>query len=555
MHLVLMFYMKFMSEISIKGFLKIKPSLYGLLVVGVLLLLLGSCISVKNYNERVVVLHQPDDLKEDVDFIYNKLQKLHPRLYQFVSKEVLDNKFDSLKATITEPMLSKDFYYKLSPIIAEVRQGHISMGFPQKRFTRKERKVLKKSKLGFNDLDFEYLENKLWVTNAKGIDSVLIGSEVLAVNNKKVTSLLDQYKKTFSSDGYNTTFKDRIVGMRFAGIYRKYEGFLDSISLTLRLSDSVFIKNYKRVFKDSLEAKPIIKDSLKTKKRIKPTKTERKLAKVARRQKKKDHKKYGYISEKDTYTRNFKFIDSSNQIAYFKIRNWNNGNYKKFYEESFSTIDSVNAKFLVLDLRDNTGGRLAEIQDFYSYLVAKEFQFVNKAEVNTRLPYVKGFYGKNSNVFSIIQESVALPFLITLNLLNSRKEKNIIRYNYKQARNKKPNPLNFKGKIYVLINGNSFSASSILSTNLKATNRAVFVGEETGGAYNGTVAGHYKVVYLPHSNIGVKFGLMHIQSPYEEDVIGLGIRPNIEIYPTAKNRKDGMDPELEWVLENIRKKK
>jgi C-terminal processing protease CtpA/Prc len=47
-------------------------------------------------------------------------------------------------------------------------------------------------------------------------------------------------------------------------------------------------------------------------------------------------------------------------------------------------------------------------------------------------------------------------------------------------------PNAFKGKIYVMINGGSFSASSLISSNLKLK-RVTFVGEETGGAFNGTV--------------------------------------------------------------------
>jgi C-terminal processing protease CtpA/Prc len=38
-----------------------------------------------------------------------------------------------------------------------------------------------------------------------------------------------------------------------------------------------------------------------------------------------------------------------------------------------------------------------------------------------------------------------------------------------------------------MINGGSFSASSLISSNLKLQ-RVTFVGEETGGAFNGTVA-------------------------------------------------------------------
>ena len=116
-----------------------------------------------------------------------------------------------------------------------------------------------------------------------------------------------------------------------------------------------------------------------------------------------------------------------------------------------------------------------------------------------------------------------------------------------------PKPNNFKGKVYVLINGGSFSATCILSSNLKGSKRAFFVGEETGGAYNGSVAGVIPTFTLPHSKLQLSFGLMRIQPHYKTDIEGRGIFPDIEIKPTLEDRINGRDPELQWVLDDIEK--
>lgn len=518
-----------------------------------------SCISVKKHNARLGVLHSPEALQKDVDYAYRKLKKLHPRLYQFVSKETLDRKFDSLKTSLDSPMDSKHFYEKLSPVISEVRQGHISSNFPGKRYTRKEIKALNKLKLDFNDLDFEYVEDALWISNTRGKDSSIVGSEVLSIDDKAIADVFKAYKKTFSSDGYNTTFQDRFLAFRFSQLYRKHQGYLDSVSLKLRKSDSVFIKQYKRYPKDSLDLAATIKDSLAMalgdtlapKKKL--TKAARKLKKKQHRAKRKYNQKRGYIASRKHYNRNLEFLDTTGQTAYMQIRSWTNGPYKKFYEESFAKIDSAGTKTLILDLRDNTGGRLDEIQDFYGYLVDKEYQFVNRAETNTRLPYFKGFFSPNETIVGGAIKGVLTPFLVVHNLLRSSKKDGKLVFKYKSSKIKQPYPHNFKGKLYVLINGNSFSASSILSTNLHATQRAVFVGEETGGGYNGTVAGHYKTIQLPNTKVRVRFGLMHIEAPYYSDQKGRGIPADHRIQPTAADRSQGIDPELEWILEDIKK--
>ena len=104
----------------------------------------------------------------------------------------------------------------------------------------------------------------------------------------------------------------------------------------------------------------------------------------------------------------------------------------------------------------------------------------------------------------------------------------------------------------MLIDGGSFSASSIISTNLMGSQRATFVGEETGGAFNGCVAGIMPVFVMPHSKIPVKFGLGVIRPYYKSPVDGRGIMPQVEIKPTLQDRINGKDPELEWVIDDVR---
>ena len=105
-----------------------------------MIILLMSCGSIKKYNEQITALHPVIDLKHDVDQVYNQLKKHHPKLYQYTSKEVLDFKFDSLKSSIKTPMTSQDFYKKLSPVVANIKQGHISVGSANKFIQKKNEK-------------------------------------------------------------------------------------------------------------------------------------------------------------------------------------------------------------------------------------------------------------------------------------------------------------------------------------------------------------------------------------------------------------------------------
>lgn len=526
------------------------------LLFGLVLLLITSCNSVKKYNESITALHPVSDLHDDIDKLYKQLKKHHPKLYQYTSKKDLDYKFDSLKQSITTPINSREFYKKLAPVVTHVRQGHVAVGSVAKQFTKKERKALKKKKFEFYDLVFEYLDNKLWVKNTTGKDSSLVGNEVVSIDNELATKLVETFKTRFASDGYNTTFHNRFVGKGFTSFYYKDKGFLDSIQITFKSKDSVFKKQFRRIpkkeKKDSLST-----DSIPVKK-VKPkklTSKEKKANRLAAKKKRKDNKKYGYLSKRKQYTRNFNFIGKDSSVAYMKIRGFTNGNYKQFYKESFAKLDSAKTNFFVLDLRDNGGGRIAEIEKLYSYLTDKDYLFINKSEVNSRIPFMKYLMSNSTPLSLKITTAIFSPIIITENLLKTKKKDGKLFYKLRESKIRHANEQNYKGDMYVLINGNSFSASSLISTHLKATKRAIFVGEETGGAYNGTVAGIYKIYKLPTTKLKVRMGLMQVEAPQRQKPDGFGIKPDIEILPTIQDRVLEQDPELNWILNDIYKHK
>ena len=517
------------------------------------LLVLMSCRSVKNHNEQITKLHDVVSLHEDIDKVYNQLKKHHPKLYQYTPKEVLDFKFDSLKNTITIPIDSREFYKNLAPVVAQVKQGHVSLSSANKWFTKKKRKQLLKSKFEFYALDFEYLQNKLWVKNTRGKDSTIVGSEVVKIEDDLISDLMDVYKTRLASDGYNTTLHNRYIGRQFSNFYYKDKGFVDSLRVTLKNEDSLFVKTFRRLQK---KEKPKKQDSIKTVKRIKLTSAEKKTNRLASKKKRKFNRKHGFIKKYKKYTRNFHFMKADKDVAYMKLRSFTNGHYKKFYKESFAKLDSANTKYLILDLRDNGGGRIAEIDYLYSYLTNKDYQFIIESEVKSRVPFIKSFMSNTTPTSLKVAGALFSPFVMTHNLIKTKKRNGKLYYKFsKHSKIKGPKALRFKGNMYVLINGNSFSASSLISTHLKATKRATFVGEETGGAYNGTVAGIYKIYELPTTKLKIRMGLMQIEAPQKQQPDGYGIKPDIEIKPTIKDRKLNRDTELEWVLSDIEKKR
>jgi len=322
------------------------------------------------------------------------------------------------------------------------------------------------------------------------------------------------------------------------------------LQVTFKNKDSVFVKQFKRIKEEEKEFAETEKENP-----VELNKSEKKKNKLVRKQKRKNNRKYGFIEKSKEYTRNFNFIGKDSAIAYMKIRSFSNRNYKKFYRESFNELATLNTENLIIDLRDNGGGRISEIDYLYSYLTYKNYVFIAPIEVNSRLPLHKALISNgNPAILKIIGLiSYINPTVLASEYLKTKKVDDKIYYKMKYNKLKKPKKANYKGKLYVLINGNSFSASSLISTHLKATKRATFVGEETGGAYNGCVAGLYRIYRLPNTKLNVRMGLMQIEAPQKQTPDGYGIKPDIEVLPNLKDRQLNIDTELQWILNDIYK--
>ena len=513
-------------------------------------LLFSSCKSVDAYNASITEKKPVKDLQNDVDYAYSKLKKLHPHLYQYTPKDSLDQAFENLKASIVQPMTPEEFYKKLAPVVTRVGQGHLSTSRPYQRLEKSKRKSLKGKRFEFQALNYEFVEGKLYVKKVNNYDTLLIGSQVLKVNDEPVGKILGKYKKTIASDGYNTTFYNRFMAQHFGKLYIRDRGFQDSIQVTFQKKDSVYSKMFRYVKSDSVyyapEKKP--KDSITP---TKLTKAEKKELKVKAKQKRKYNRIHDFNPSENNYARNFELIGKDSAVAYMKIRGFSAGKYKPFYEKSFDSIKANKIQNLIIDLRDNNGGSLREISILYSYLVQEPFTFINKAEVNSRIPTLKALISKGNPTALNVVGTVLSPIFGVRDVIKTRKEDGKLYYNFKESKTMEPAENNFSGKVYVLINGSSFSASSIISTNLQATGRATFVGEETGGAYNGTVAGSYKIVKLPTSKIKLRVGLLQIEAPYKQQPDGFGIKPDVEILPDLESLPETQDNALQWILNEI----
>lgn len=489
-----------------------------------------SCISVKNYNKKLETPISPKHLKADVDFTAHQLEKLHPKLYWYISKEKLHYKFDSLKSTLNKPLTPQQFYFKFQPVITNIREGHLRLNMPMKRLTKKEVKNLKYQKGLFSPYNYVVHDRHLYISENKDQNpDVKIGMEILSIGNQSVVDLLGKYRHLSNSDGFNTTFIKYWLAKNWANYYTAEYGLLDSVKLVTRennLAKNFFIKR----------------------KRITPE--QKKLDDQAIKVKEKENKNQDYDDLKNAYNRQLSFLKMDSSVAYMKIRSFSGTRSKQFYKEAFAQLNRAKTPYLILDIRDNFGGSLKEINNLYSYLAEKKGRFIKDIEVTSSHSIYEADYFVGAPKMFYPFLAVGYPFyMLQLALANKTEDgKHIIKTKY-GVKHLKAN--HYTGKVYVLINGGSFSAASILPAKLKGDKRAYLVGEETGGANDGTVAGRSSTKTLPYSKIKIPIGLMLIQPAIKLSGLKRGVFPDKEILPTLAEILAKKDVQKDWILAQI----
>ena len=549
-----------MVNLSIYQILFMKKYLF----YGILVLFLSNCSSVQKHNALLETDLSVNEQIEDVNYLERKIEKIQPNLNVFISKEELKSKFDSVRNTINTPLKPNDFYFKVSPLLAAIRQGHASMNPLIAKYSTQESKEMKKKGLGpVSQFDYKYIENKLFIVNNKSKDStILAGTEVVSIENITPQDLFSKYRKTYSSDGFNETFIPYAFTMRF-GNYLYYElGLRDSLNFKLKCYDSVSTKLIKRFPDKKTDVKEIKKDSIapaKPKENAvkKLTKEEKKLAKKKKKEEDEYNYNYGYDKTKKEFTKTLIFTDIDSSTAVLKIKNFSKGGYKTAYKEVFELLRKTDTKNLVLDLRGNPGGRLSEIHELYSYLtVDSTFQLIEEAKVTSKTSLLQADYLISMPKILYVLAIPTYPVYASVLMLKTRKDENgDYRFAMKSSKEKPHKANYFKGKIYLLINGGSFSAACIISSKLKENPEITFVGEETGGAFNGTVAGRTSTYELPNSRLRTRLWIMDIAATNKTEEKGRGIFPDKERVPSVDELLSGADPELEWIKKDIESKK
>lgn len=206
--------------------------------------------------------------------------------------------------------------------------------------------------------------------------------------------------------------------------------------------------------------------------------------------------------------------------------------FQEKFDELFNDIKKQKAKNLIIDLRFNMGGNSFIPGLFYSYIALGDF----REEIYVR---VSDFDFPHREYISKIDGDD----------VNQRQIGEIIEYSKKVFTKKDgyfeftpvnatihPNKKSFKGDVYVLVGGRTFSASAYFAALFKQGKRGKMIGEKVGGSHHNVTAGKLIQYTLPNSKIEVvlPIGIIKYAKELEMNIPEKNIIPDI---PVGENLK------------------
>ena len=139
--------------------------------------------------------------------------------------------------------------------------------------------------------------------------------------------------------------------------------------------------------------------------------------------------------------------------------------------------------------------------------------------------------------------------------LTKKRKDGYYHFGYYERKSYQPKKKNhFDGDVYVLINGHTFSASTLFTHTVKGQDNVLVVGEEAGGGWYGNNGIMIPDIVLPVTKLRVRLPVFKIVQYNNVKKDGRGVMPDIYIPPIGEAIKNGVDRKMVWIMDRIKSK-
>ena len=416
-------------------------------------------------NVRGNVLICPNAMAEDLKELYKSIINTHPNPYIYCSKEKLDSAYTIAQNAVLSAQNILDFSLVLTGFIKNIRDSHTY-------FNPRDLLVLSGNKSKSVPFYLNKIDSKFYLVKAYD-NTIPVGVEVLKVGSMTVDSLY-QLTRLFSPDEAYTESARTEITIKMMGLVFNVQNE--------SLENEVQFK-YVNTLGDTL------------------------LKKIRRIKSKKLFKNEEWYPSKEL---EYHFLKDQAYLRVYSFESRNEKKFKKTIDQFFGLVASKGINSVIIDVRENRGGFILLLEHLLSYINIndetydlnysykrsdldrfeslsrlKKIDFVKKA----KRVYPRGMISKEYDFF-LSPKGTLRTILYEKNLVNSSNN-------------------HYRGNCKLYMNGLSMSASVLLASWFKETNRGETVGTPCFGSLQAT-HGNPATIVLKNSGLPVSISTLKL---------------------------------------------
>lgn len=473
---------------------------------------LFSCSVSKNYDPNKK--YSKEELQEDYTLLRTILEKKHPSLYWYTPRDSMDYFFDEGYKAIADSMTELQFGWKiLAPLTSTIHCGHTSFSM-----SKRWNKFIKDRRIPSFPLYMKIWKDTMVVTgNLNRNDSVIKrGTIITSINGLKSGEVISRMFDYMVEDGYSSNVNYIRLSASFPYFHRNIFGLYKTYQVSYIDSDGIERNTLLPYYTPPGDSPG----------KRKPGKPELKEKKLTYRER----------------LKNIRSLHIDTTFSLMTINSFSKGHLKSFFKKSFRQLRKQKSKNLVIDIRANGGG---EINNYV--LLTKFLRSTSFKVADTAFAISKSFRPYTRYISTGFFNNIGLFFV-------THKEKDgKYHFGFWERHTFTPKRSNhFDGRVYVLTNGLTFSASSLFCNAIKGQQNITLVGEQTGGGWYGNSGIIIPDIILPNTKLRVRLPFFRIVQYHHIPEKGTGVMPDVYIGPVLKDAVNGIDTKMERVKKMIK---
>lgn len=450
----------------------------------------------------------PEQVMRDLELAEEAFSRVHPGYTRYASEKDMAAAWASIKDTARDAsgMPLGDFYLAVNGALTKIRCDHTKAELPRSIRAQRKGQPL------YLPMRWEWIEGRALVDATTADSTVQRGDEILTIDGREIGQIVQVVSQYIPVDGYTEWSRRSGISQSLefmGGGVDHFGAFLWDIPAQAELTVRSANGEERAVTLDRISFVDWSEMGRKSEANFKDAVTYKTLADGV-----------GYLSV-DT------FVNYRDPVK-----------PKKIFQPLFKQIRDQGVDTLVLDLRLNGGGSGDAQYELLANLIDRPYKPIKEMRAKTLdldgiRPYLWTW------------DSRALdpnPIGFSKNDDGTYALRRFVSSDLKTV---KPAKYAFKGKLIVLTSDTNSSGSTNMSAWLKELDRAVLVGEKTGGSAEGVTAGLQFTLTLPESGMRLRLPFFFMRNNVSTFEKGMGVSPDIAAPMTVKAFREARDPALE----------